>query len=217
MADNIKKIDVLSNLLYAYFKMQIFSSKFKNINFPKDTPCLFATWHAPQIAFYCFKDLVKLNVLISSSNDGEIIARATEKIGINTIRGSKGRGGAQATFKIIEKLEQGESVGITVDGPKGPRNIVKKGIINIAKLSQVPIVPMVWNSNAWNFLKLPTWDEFTCPVGFIKLLLLFGEPIYVPADITEEEVEIYRQKVETGLLEIDKRIKKDFNELLKNS
>ena len=214
MADNLRKIDILSDLLYSFFKSQKHMTKFANVNYPKLQQCIFATWHAYQFAFYNIKDLSKLNVLISSSNDGEIIARAAEKMGLNVIRGSKGRGGTQATFKILEKIEMGQNVGITVDGPKGPKFVVKKGIINIAKISQVPIVPMAWHSQAWNFFKLPTWDNFTFPLGFVKILLLFGEPIYVPADIDDEGVEMYRQKLETELLEIDKRIHRDYKELL---
>ena len=216
MADNLKKIDILSEFLYCFFRMQIFMTKFKDVNYPALSQCLFATWHAYQMSFYGLKNLEKLNILISSSNDGEIIARAVERLGINVIRGSKGRGGTQATFKILEKIEMGQNVGITVDGPKGPKFVVKNGIINIAKLSQVPIVPMVWSSDAWNFFKLNTWDKLTFPLWFIKTLLLFGEPIYVPADIDDDGVEFYRQKLETELLELDKRAQRNFKELLKD-
>ena len=214
MADNLKKIDILSEFLYAFFRMQIFMTHFKAVNYPALPQCLFATWHAHQMSFYGLKNLEKMNILISSSNDGEIISRAVERVGINVIRGSKGRGGTQATFKILEKIEMGQNVGITVDGPKGPKFVAKKGIINIAKLSQVPIVPMTWYSDAWNFFKMPTWDNLTVPLGFIKVVLLFGEPIYVPADIDDEGREFYRQKLETEMLELDKRIKRDFKDLL---
>jgi len=215
MADNLKKIDILSNLLYCFFKMQILMTSFKQINYPTVSPCIYATWHAYQMSFYGVKNRKKLNILISASNDGEIIARAVEGVGINVVRGSQGRGGTQATFKLLEKIEMGQDIGITVDGPKGPKFVVKKGIINIAKLSQVPIVPMVWNSDAWNFFKLKTWDGLSFPVWFIKTLLLFGEPIYVPADIEEDDIERYRQKLETELLELDKRAHDNFKVLMK--
>ena len=215
MADNLKKIDILSNLLYCYFRMQIPMTKFKHVNYPTQSPCIFAICHAYQMSFYGVKNRNNLNILISASNDGEIIARGVERVGINVVRGSQGRGGTQATFKLLEKIEMGQSIGITVDGPKGPKFVVKKGIINIAKLSQVPIIPMVWNSDAWNFFKLKTWDGLSFPIWFIKTLLLCGEPIYVPADIEDNDVEIYRQRLETELLELDKRAKTDFKEFMK--
>ena len=68
MADNLKKIDILSNLLYAFFRMQIFMSNIKTVNYPSLPQCIFSIWHANQLAFYGLKDLERLNVLISSSN-----------------------------------------------------------------------------------------------------------------------------------------------------
>lgn len=216
MADNTKKIAFLGKLVGIIFRLQEKMLKIYKINYSNPSQALFASWHGHQMSFYSLRDNLANNILISASNDGEIVARGAEAINLKVIRGSKGRKGTQATLKILEKLEQGESASITVDGPKGPKHVVKKGIINIAKISQVPIIPMVWHSDAPNFIKFNTWDDLTFPCGFIKVLVLFGEPIYVPADIDDEGIEKYRQKLEFELKELDKRLKSNYKEYLKS-
>ena len=216
MADKSKKIAFLGKLVGLIFRLQEKMLKIYKINYQNPTQALFASWHGHQMSFYSLRDNLANNILISVSNDGEIVARGAEAIKLKVIRGSKGRKGTQATLQILEKLEQGESASIAVDGPKGPKHVAKKGIINIAKLSQVPIIPMVWHSEAPNFIKFNTWDDLTFPCGFIKVLVLFGEPIYVPADIDDEGIEKYRQKLELDLNELDKRLKSNYKEYLKS-
>lgn len=216
MADNTKKIAFLGKLVGIIFRLQEKMIKIYKINYSNPSQALFASWHGHQMSFYSLRDNLANNILISASNDGEIVARGVEALNLKVIRGSKGRKGTQATLKILEKLEQGESASITVDGPKGPKHVAKKGIINIAKISQVPIIPMVWHSDAPNFIKFNTWDDLTFPCGFIKVLVLFGEPIYVPADVDDEGIEKYRQKLEFELKELDKRLKSNYKEYLKS-
>ena len=153
--------------------------------------------------------------MISKSNDGDIIAAATEHMGIRVVRGSYKRAGASASLAMIEKLEQGESAAITIDGPRGPRGKVKDGVINIAKLTGVPIVPMTWYSPSKWLLKFNTWDEFRFPVLGVKTIAVYGEPIYIPADCSKEEAENLRQKVETALNDLYKYAADNFDELVK--
>lgn len=216
-----KKIDkkyLVSVLSFAVKWFYAFESLFyncKNINYPKDKPVIFALWHAHQCALYANEDRGSLNVMISKSNDGDIIAAATEHMGIRVVRGSYKRAGASASLAMIEKLEQGESAAITIDGPRGPRGKVKDGVINIAKLTGVPIVPMTWYSPSKWLLKFNTWDEFRFPVLGVKTIAVYGEPIYIPADCSKEEAENLRQKVETALNDLYKYAADNFDELVK--
>lgn len=210
------KVDFLSFLVKAFFKIEEQFASFKNINYPSGQQVIFALWHAHQCALYCCENKDKLNVLISKSRDGEIITRATKFMGINVVRGSKNRGGAKASIELIQKLEQGENIAITVDGPKGPRRQVKEGIIVIAKQTQVPIVPLVWYSPKKNFLNIKSsWDGLRVPIGFITILTSFGEPMYVPADATKEQIEECRLKLEQNMLKLYEDLKQNFNEYLK--
>ena len=207
---------ILAFLVKNFYTFESWFCDCKNINFPKNKPVIFALWHAHQCALYANEDRAHLNVMISKSNDGEIIAAATERVGIKVIRGSHKRAGASATLAMIEKLEQGENAAITIDGPRGPKGVVKDGIINIAKLSQAPIVPMTWYSPSKWWIKFNTWDEFRFPVLGVKTIALYGEPIYIPSDCSKEETEMYRQKLETALNDLYKQAQENFDELRGN-
>ena len=99
------KIRVLSFLACRLFRALSYVVKIKSINYPEVPQFIVALWHAHQCVLYNIKNPGMLNVLISQSNDGEIVAKATEAMGIKTVRGSRGRKGAEATLKLIEKLE----------------------------------------------------------------------------------------------------------------
>lgn len=216
-----KKIDkrytvgLLSFLTKQFYALESLFYDCKNVNFPKEKPVIFALWHAHQCGLYANEDRGSLNVMISKSNDGDIIAAATEHMGMKVIRGSHKRSGASASLAMIEKLELGECAAITIDGPRGPMGVVKDGVINIAKLSQVPIVPMTWYSPSKWLLKFDTWDEFRFPVLGVKTVAVYGEPIYVPSDCSKEDAEIYRLKVETALKDLYKYAQENFEDLRK--
>lgn len=219
MALKIEKkytVGLLSFLIKHFYAFESLFYDCKNINFPKEKPALFALWHAHQCALYANEDRGNLNVMISKSLDGDIIAAATQHVGIKVVRGSHKRSGAAASLALIEKLEQGESAAITIDGPRGPMGVVKDGVINIAKLTQVPIIPMIWYSPSKWLLKFNTWDEFRFPILGVKTIAVYGEPIYVPSDCSKEDMEIYRLKVENALKDLYKHAQENFDDLRKN-
>ena len=81
---------------------------------------------------------------------------------------------------------------------------LKEGIVNIAKLSGVPIVPVAWVSNDKTFLKFNSWDEFRVPFGFCRTVVVYGEPMYVPSDITKDQQKEWCQKVADELNKVGK-------------
>ncbi|MBQ8475689.1 lysophospholipid acyltransferase family protein, partial [bacterium] len=171
----------------------------KNINYP-DRKCIFALWHAHQCGVFSCNQGKKTVIMVSNSNDGEIISRAANAMGVETVRGSQTRGGTKASLELIKKVKDEDYNGaLTIDGPRGPNRIVKKGIIEIARLSGVPIVPAVWWSPQKRFLKFKTWDEFRFPLIGTKLVMLYGEPIEIPSELTPEETELIRKKIEDNL------------------
>ena len=193
------KTNILCLLAQGLFLFQRIFTRMKVINYPSEHPCLFALWHAHQCAVWSIRDHKKMYALVSNSNDGQIVASASNAVGIQTIRGSQKRHGTQATMQILEKIEQNNSIAITIDGPKGPNHVVKDGIIAIAKLAQVPIVPFVWYCPSPLWLKFNTWDEFRFAIFACRTIVLYGEPIYVPEQLSDEEKEYYRLKVENDL------------------
>lgn len=163
-------------------------------------------WHAHQCCIFGQKDKANLNVLVSRSFDGEIIARNTIKLGFKVVRGSKGKKGAvEATMQLIERLKNNENIAMMVDGPSGPALIAKDGVIKIAKMTGAPIVPVTWYSKDPTFLRLPSWDKFTYPLGYARLVNLYGEPIYVNADNTDEQDEQVRLQLQDALNKLDEQ------------
>ena len=154
--------------------------------------------------------------MVSNSRDGEIISKAANAMGVETVRGSKTRHGAKASLNLIKKIQNEDYNGaLTIDGPKGPNRIVKKGIVEIARIADIPIVPAVWWSPQKSFLKFKTWDEFRFPLFGTKLIMLFGEPIYLPKEPNENDIENTRKQIEDSLNALYEDIKKNYYTYLK--
>ena len=185
------------------------------MNAPHLDNYIIALWHAHQCCLYAVPNREKVNVMISNSRDGDIIAHATQTMGLKVIRGSKSQKAIQATMGMIECLQNGEIGAITVDGPRGPKGIVHKGIISIAKTTNVPIVPVAYYSPQKNFLKFNTWDEFRFPLGFCKPVVKFGEPIYVDKDITNEGIKELQNVIAQAIQNLYDDIKANYDEYSK--
>ena len=215
--DKEKQYKLFGLLVKIAFHIKKYFYDCKVINYPKNlNGCLFALWHSRQCGVYGIPEREKLHCLISRSRDGEIIAAAAESLGIKTVRGSQKKGGTQASLEILDVLKEGNNVAITIDGPKGPKEVVKKGIVEIAKLSGVPIVPFAWYSPSKGFIKLKTWDDFCFPLFFKYLCLLCGEPIYVDKDADDNAIEKIRKQVEDDLIMLQNEVSKNFFEYYKN-
>ena len=214
---NNENVGKIADAICFIFGIQKYLTHIVNVNKPEDKNGIYAMWHPHQLCLYGLsqEEKLKTNIMISRSKDGEVIARAINKcFGFKAVRGSKGNKGAvEATMQMIELLKSGENGAIMVDGPRGPLHEVKKGVIKIAKLSGVPIIPVTWYTRYWNLIKLPSWDKFEMPMGFIRLINLYGEPIYVPQDGTDEDDEKIRIRLQESLLELDRRASEEFDKV----
>lgn len=218
MASNIirKHLWFFKFLAKAFMQIQKYFTHIVEINNKELTPCIYAMWHSDQFCIYGVEDKGHLSVLISKSVDGEIVAYATESLGFKTVRGSSNKKGAiESTMHMINLLKAGETVAITVDGPSGPLHKVKNGVIKIAQMSGAPIVPVCWYSEDFTFVKFPSWDKMTSPILDCKIVNLYGEPIYVPAELSPEQFEEYREKVRTSLLDLQARIPEEYRKAKK--
>lgn len=208
---NNQKEDRVANIIYKIFRFQENFTHIKEVNNPHISPCIYAMWHSHQLCIHGISDKEKLNVLISRSRDGSIIASVVEKWGFKTIRGSKGKKGAvEASMQMISALKAGENCAMMVDGPKGPAKVVKDGVVKVAKLSGVPIVPVYWYSTNFNFVQFPSWDKLRMPILDVNLVNLYGDPIYVTEESDVEEV---RQKIQTSLEELERKIPEVYKEV----
>lgn len=156
---------------------------------------IYAFWHESFLAPAKIRTPIK--VLISQSADGELIAQVCKHLGLGTIRGSSKRGGAQA---LLQLLRDGENthLAITPDGPRGPRRQVKTGVVLLASLTGLPIVPLgVGFTHAWRFR---SWDRFAIPRPFSTITGVLGEPLIVPPDLDDMGIEQQRRRIEDALL-----------------
>ncbi|MDD3150226.1 MAG: lysophospholipid acyltransferase family protein [Candidatus Gastranaerophilales bacterium] len=196
------KISLLSNLAYYLFKLSDLTMTYKNNNMPKDVPAIYAVWHGRQCCIGGIPNRKNLNVLISPSNDGEIIARIVEKMGFSIIRGSRGRDGAKAVLKMVNALKEGKNIAFTVDGPKGPFGKVNKGLIKLAKMAQVPIIPLMGIARNGIVINFNSWDKYQMPIINATTINNYGTPIMVPEDATSEQEEAIRLQIEKELFRL---------------
>jgi lysophospholipid acyltransferase (LPLAT)-like uncharacterized protein len=123
---------------------------------------ILAFWHSQQLMIPIGYRGTGSHVLISRHGDGEIIARIIARFGHEAVRGSSTRGGAGALRALIKLGRSGRDVVVTPDGPKGPRHVVKLGIIHLAKATGLPIVPLAFACSKKNSLRagIATWSHF---------------------------------------------------------
>ncbi len=199
------KINFISNFFSSYILPLDKSLKFKKIYLQKyDGPAIYAIWHANQYV-YLAKDHLqrqKFNLLISPSNDGDMIAKVCHQMNFSLIRGSTKREGVFAIRKMVQRLKHEESIAFTIDGPKGPRQKVKEGLIKIAQMAQVPIIPTM-PATKHKFI-FNSWDKYELPFWFSSSVAIYGEPIFVPKDATNDDIENYRVIIENKLFELKK-------------
>jgi hypothetical protein len=112
---------------------------------------VFAFWHGRQLMMPFLYQKIhqqeKLAILISQHRDGEYISRIIQRFGIDSIRGSTYRGALKGLKQMIRALKSGVSVGITPDGPRGPKYKAQLGVIELAKLSGAPILPLSFGAS----------------------------------------------------------------------
>ena len=153
-------------------------------------PVVIATFHGPHfpLLYYCRGR--NACTITSRSNDGLILTRILHALGYQTVRGSSSRGGVGATIELTRKVQSGVDIAIAVDGPRGPAWCVKPGVLLVARLTGRPIVPVAGCPGVhWRF---QSWDRFRLPLPFSSAWLVAGEPLWVPADADDAELERLR-------------------------
>ncbi len=149
----------------------------------KGNSILYTFWHGVQFPLIFIYRKMDIKILISKSRDGSLVASLCRKMGFLPVRGSSSKGGATAAKQLIESLSLGYPGAITPDGPKGPPEIVKRGVSLIPKRARVPVVPV--GVRAFPCINLKSWDSYLIPLPFSFLTVSEGEPIG-PQNCNEE-------------------------------
>lgn len=164
----------------------------------RNSPFILAFWHGRILMMpKSWRASVPIHMLISQHRDGQLIARTVSHFGIDTVQGSTTRGGSAALRAMLKFLKNGECVGITPDGPKGPRMRASDGIVAVARLAGVPILPATFATSRRKLLG--SWDRFAVALPFSRGVFVWGDPIGVPKESDEAAMEAARRAVEDSL------------------
>lgn len=184
---------VLIRCIYATIRWQVVSPTDDD----KNEQVIYAFWHGRMLMlppYYAALKRRPLYMLISQHGDGRLIAFAIKLLGIRSVAGSSSRRGVAAMLEMIRRLEDGGSIGITPDGPKGPYQVCKKGVIALAAEARVPIRPITYSvQERW---VIPSWDRMIVPRPFSRGVIVVGN--LVPVGEGEDE-NTARLRVEEAL------------------
>lgn len=143
-------------------------------------PYVLLSWHESLLPVMWHHRKLGIAALISEARDGQYLASFARRLGYRTIQGSSTRGGVKALRGAIRALEEGVPIGLTPDGPRGPRRVVKPGVVAAAGRGGALIVPVHAESKpAW---RAKSWDRFLVPPPFAKVRLAYGEPFTLERD-----------------------------------
>lgn len=166
-------------------------------------PRIWAFWHNRILMMpYLYARLCpgrKMLMLVSRSRDGEFITRIMNRFGIDGARGSSSRGGSDALRELLRELErpQARDIGITPDGPRGPREKVQDGVLVLAANSRRSIYPVtVQYSRCW---KLGSWDRFQIPRPGAVCRVVIGPSVAPPKSLQPSELDRVRGELERTL------------------
>jgi lysophospholipid acyltransferase (LPLAT)-like uncharacterized protein len=168
-------------------------------------PMIYCLWHNRlALCGICYTDYVSqhssgkgLAAMASASRDGAMMVAVLDCFGMTSARGSTSRRGAQALRELTTWARRRYDLAITPDAPRGPRYLVKHGIVSLAQLTGMPLVPVSFNLS-WK-LTLKSWDGFQIPLPFSVCEMIFEKPLCIPRKASETEREQFRVQLEQAM------------------
>ena len=168
-------------------------------------PVIFCTWHNRlALCLVIYRRYLlrhqpdrRMAAMVSASKDGALLARILELFGVQPVRGSSSRRGSQALRELTAWAERGYDLAITPDGPRGPCYVVQEGVVSLAQLTGLPIVPASYQLG-WK-IRMGSWDRFQIPLPCSRCDVRFGELFRLPREAGAAEREALRQQVEDRL------------------
>jgi lysophospholipid acyltransferase (LPLAT)-like uncharacterized protein len=200
-------VKLLSFLGYVFVNLIIKTMRFEYIGREHEKSGMLegkgilSVWHNRLLMFcYIYRNRDDCYAMISQSRDGELVSRFVGHMGFHPVRGSSSRGGKAALKSLAKSLIQGGYVTITPDGPRGPRYRVQRGVIYLSKFSGARIVPAAYNASRKKVFN--SWDRFIFPLPFSRIVVIYGEPVFVPENANLKIIEQKRLELERKLTEI---------------
>jgi len=167
-------------------------------------PFISVFWHGHMLMMPVSSYRRNAKVMVSRHRDGELISRIIRLFGLGSFRGSTTRGALSAMRGGLKALADGYKVVLTPDGPKGPRHTVQLGVIELARQSGAPIIPVIFSATKKKVFS--SWDRFIFPYPFSKGVFFYGSPFWVPREVGKEEREIMRRQLEAKMRQMTGKV-----------
>ena len=163
-----------------------------------------STWHDTMLLPIMLRRTIRdrtpanrMTTLVSQHQDGSFLTYAMRHFYLETVRGSTNRGGATALRSLIHEARQ-QHICMTPDGPRGPRRVISPGIITLASLSGVPIIPCTFMaSHAWQIQG--SWTDLILPKPYSTSYGVIGAPLHIPSGLSKPGVELFRQQLQAEM------------------
>ncbi|NOX25418.1 MAG: lysophospholipid acyltransferase family protein [Deltaproteobacteria bacterium] len=194
---------ILTKILFATCRVRRYGRQHYDGLLLRQQPFVAAFWH---YSIFCTMQLIEGRewvAMVSGSADAEYVAKLLNRMGLSTVRGSRGKGGLRALRQMAAFMAAGKKAAIVADGSQGPALRVQAGAIYLASRTGAPILPFAWGADRyWSF---HSWDRTVLPKPFARLALFYGEPMYVPAKLRAADLEACRLQLEERLGELYSR------------
>jgi lysophospholipid acyltransferase (LPLAT)-like uncharacterized protein len=198
---------VLIRILGATWRMEIRGCEHLEQARKMSESVIFVFWHGRLLVLSWSHRGSRVYILASEHYDGDLMGKTIEWLGLGHLKGSTTRGGTRALRELRSLLGGGHDIGLTVDGPKGPRGKVQQGATELSRLASSAVLPV--SDTARGRKIFGSWDRFQLPVPFARVIVEYGEPLIVPAGAGAEERERLRIELERRLGELTSRLDRE--------
>jgi lysophospholipid acyltransferase (LPLAT)-like uncharacterized protein len=165
---------------------------------------LYSVWH-DLLVFPLFVDKPHhMSALVSKHQDGSYLSESMHLLNVEPYRGSTNRGGAQAVRQLLDVVDR-KHITITPDGPRGPRHVLKDGIVFLASRTGQAIVPMACGCRRGFRIK-GSWTDMLIPLPFTTVYGSLGRPIHVPPDLSRQQLAEYTARVQQGMEQLQAQL-----------
>jgi lysophospholipid acyltransferase (LPLAT)-like uncharacterized protein len=174
----------------------------------RDRPFIVCAWHNRlAYAMIAIREDIqpktgrRMAAMVSASRDGAFLVEILRAFDVEPVRGSTSRRGRQALLELSRQVKAGLHLGITPDGPRGPCYEIQDGILSLAQLTGLPIVPL--GCQARRKVRFKSWDRFQLPWPLTRCDVAFGEPLEVPRKATDEQRNALKDDLKRRMMEIN--------------
>ena len=188
-------------IIYKSARLKIINEDIINTLFNKGTKVIFTFFHGDYLFLFPHFRGRNASVFTTISQRGDYLSEIIRRFGYRPYK-IPNRGGERAIRTMIRAVNDGHHAAIVVDGPMGPYHKVKQGAIIVAMKTSGVIVP-IGLASKWGIVMKRRWDRYTIPLPFTRAVIMIGEPIHVPMRLGEDEIEIYRRKLEERLIQLN--------------